>query len=152
MTPFIYDKHFHHRPRQRNNHNDDEKVVLRNMVLQEIADDYLGAVGDYDTTSTPSLPGQLKRSSPPCKIRNSKQQIQNTKQQYKIRIQNTKQRDDIKNTPSIFGQLKRSSPALLLQHHHQEHHQTPRSSLVHNVIIPKYSRLNLTLFNEQCSC
>ena len=62
MTPFIYDKHFHHRPRQRNNHKDVEKVVLRNVVLQEIADDYLGAVGDYDTTSTPSLPGLVSLS------------------------------------------------------------------------------------------
>ena len=37
----FYGKHFHQRPRQRNNHKDDEKVVLRNVVLQEIADDYL---------------------------------------------------------------------------------------------------------------
>ena len=57
----FYGKHFHQRPRQRNNHKDDEKVVLRN-VLQEIADDYLGAVGDYDTTSTPSLAGLVSLS------------------------------------------------------------------------------------------
>ena len=93
MTHFLYGKHFHHRPRQRNNHKDDEKVVLRNVVVQEIADDYLGVVGDYDTTSTPSLPGQLKRSSPPCKMQNTKYKMQNKK--YKIqnteyKIQNTK--------------------------------------------------------------
>ena len=74
-------------------YKDDEKVVLRNVVVQEIADDYLGVVGDYDTTSTPSLPGQLKRSSPPCKMQNTKYKMQNKK--YKIqnteyKIQNTK--------------------------------------------------------------
>ena len=83
----FYGKHFHQRPRQRNNHKDDEKVVLRN-VLQEIADDYLGAVGRlwHNKHSLSSWSAEEEFST----MQNTKFKTTNTKYKTTIQNKNTK--------------------------------------------------------------